>query len=107
VRLTSETAKLPTLGLVVSQGATEARLIHSVAPAYPQQARAYHIAGSVILDAAIAVDGSIRDVKVVSGEAPLTEAAASAVRQWRYSPELLNGKPVEVQERITIVFKLP
>jgi TonB family protein len=107
VRLTTEPAKLPALGMAVSQGATEARLIHEVAPPYPQQARAYHIAGSVVLDATIAVDGSLRNVKVVSGQPPLAEAAATAVRQWRYSPELLNGKPVEVQEQITIVFKLP
>jgi TonB family protein len=107
VRLTTESPKLPMLGMAVSQGATEARLIHSVAPPYPQQARAYHISGSVVLDATIAVDGSLREVKLVSGQPPLAEAAATAVRQWRYSPELLNGKPVEVQERITIVFKLP
>jgi TonB family protein len=107
VRLTTEPPKLPALGMAVSQGATEARLIHSVAPTYPQQAKDYHIAGSVVLDATIAVDGSLRDVKLVSGQPPLAEAAATAVRQWRYTPELLNGKPVEVQEQITIVFKLP
>jgi protein TonB len=46
-------------------------------------------------------------MKVISGNPTLAQAAKDAVRQWRYSPYLLNGKPVSVQTRITVSFKLP
>ena len=86
---------------------TEANLIRKVEPQYPPEARIQKLAGSVVLEATIADDGSVRDVKVVSGESLLAGAASAAVKQWRYSPSRLNGSPVSVQKRITIVFKLP
>jgi len=44
---------------------------------------------------------------VVSGHALLAQAAIDAVRQWRYRPYLLNGKPVRMQTKITVNFKMP
>jgi len=105
--LNSAPPALPTFGANVSTGVTEANLVHKVDPIYPQDARIQRLAGSVVLDATIAEDGSVHELKVVSGPPPLAPAAATAVRQWRYSPSLLNGKPIAVQKRITIVFKLP
>jgi protein TonB len=61
----------------------------------------------VILDATISEDGSVGEIKVVSGAPLLAVAATEAVRQWRYSPSLLNGKPIQVQKQITVIFKLP
>ncbi|MBZ5569442.1 MAG: energy transducer TonB [Acidobacteriia bacterium] len=43
---------------------------------------------------------------VVSGRAPLTQAAIDAVSQWQYRPYLLNGTPVEIETQITVQFKL-
>jgi TonB family protein len=86
---------------------TEGNLIRKVEPTYPHEARVQRLAGSVTLDATIAEDGSIRAAKIVSGPPLLAAAAAAAVRQWRYTPSRLNGKPIEVQRQITIVFKLP
>lgn len=107
VGLSSTPATLPAFGARASTGVTEAVLIRKVDPTYPPQARVQRLAGSVILDATIAEDGSIHEVKVVSGPPQLAAAATAAVRQWRYSPSLLSGKPIEVQKQITIVFKLP
>ena len=70
-------------------------------------ARIQRLAGSVTLDATIAPDGAVRDVKAISGPSALAPAAIAAVRQWRYSPPLLNGARIEVHKEITIVFKLP
>lgn len=107
VGLSSTPATLPAFGARASTGVTEAVLIRKVDPTYPPQARVQRLAGSVILDATIAEDGSIHEVKVVSGPPQLAAAATAAIRQWRYSPSLLSGKPIEVQKQITIVFKLP
>ncbi len=107
VRLAAGSAPLPAFGAKISQGAIEPKLIQKVDPIYPPKARIQGLTGSVTLDATIAEDGSIRAVAVVSGTSLLADAAATAIRQWRYRPATLNGKPVETQKRITVVFKLP
>jgi protein TonB len=53
------------------------------------------VKGTVTLSATIGADGLVKRVKIVSGHAMLTAAAAEAVKQWRYRPTLLNGQPVE------------
>ncbi len=106
-RLSSMPAAVPMFGASVSRGVTEGNLIRKVEPVYPPEASIQKLAGSVTLDATIAEDGSIREVNVVSGPPPLAVAATEAVRQWRYQPSRLRGKPTAVQKRITIVFKLP
>jgi protein TonB len=103
----STTAALPAFGSSVSQGATEGSLIHKVDPIYPQEARTQKLAGTVILDATIGKDGSVDRMKVIDGPTVLAEAATAALRQWRYSPSTLNGNPIEVEKRITVIFKLP
>jgi protein TonB len=52
-------------------------------------------------------DGNVHAVQVTSGQPLLAKAAASAVRQWRYQPFELNGRPVAIHNQITIQFKLP
>jgi protein TonB len=98
---------LPAFGVSVSTGDTEGNLIYKVDPTYPPEARIQNLAGSVVLDATIAEDGSIQEVKVVSGSPLLAAAATAAVQQWRYRPSMLSGKAIAGQKRITIVFKLP
>jgi protein TonB len=105
--LLSTPAILPEADLDISQGVTEATLVHNVPPVYPSEARARHLGGAVVLEATIAEDGSTRDLKIISGPPLLAEAAIEAVRQWRYRPSLLNGKPVAVQKQITVIFKAP
>jgi protein TonB len=61
----------------------------------------------VTLQAMIAKDGSVRNVKIISGPALLARAAQDAVRQWKYKPYTLNGDPVEVQTEVNINFKPP
>jgi protein TonB len=60
----------------------------------------------VIIEAIIGKDGRIKDAKVLGGQAMLQEAALSAVKQWQYTPTLLNGVPVEVIMNVTVHFKL-
>jgi TonB family protein len=82
-------------------------LIYHVNPVYPELAREQNVQGTVRLHVTIGVSGAVRSVIAVSGPGLLIEAARSAVRQWRYTPSLLDGKPVESQEDISIVFQLP
>lgn len=80
--------------------------ISDIAPVYPPIARAAHVQGVVILEAVIAEDGSVRDVRVLRSIALLDAAATEAVRQWRFTPTLLNGDPVPVVMTITVAFTL-
>jgi protein TonB len=77
-----------------------------VAPIYPPLARAAGVEGVVILEAVIAEDGSVRDVRVLRSNPLLEAAALEAVRQWRFSPTLLNGEPVKVVMTVTVAFRL-
>jgi protein TonB len=92
--------------LKISQGVQGAKLLFSPHPAYPPLAKITHTQGIVKLEATIAADGSIRNLRVVSGPPLLIDAAVDAVRQWRYSPTLLNGVAVEVLTEIDVSFTL-
>jgi protein TonB len=91
----------------ISQGVSQGLLIKKVQPQYPATALNMHVEGAVQVVATISKSGDISAVKVVSGDALLTKAAADAVKQWKYKPYLLNGEPVEIQTQITLNFKLP
>lgn len=84
----------------------EPRKIRNVAPIYPEEAQRAGVQGYVLMEALIGTDGSVRDAKVLGGEPLLTDAALTAVRQWVYTPTLLNGVPVEVLMNVTMHFKL-
>ncbi len=88
------------------QNVTPAVLIKKVAPEYPKKVRKQHIEGTVRFHAIIAQDGTIKNLEVLSGDALLVDAALKAVRQWRYQPTQINGKPVEIDTTIDVVFAL-
>ena len=90
----------------VSSGVSEGLLIHQVKPAYPPIALTAHVQGEVILQAVIGKDGSIQNLRVVSGHPMLIKAAVDAVQQWRYRPYLLNGEPVEVETQVRVTFTI-
>jgi TonB family protein len=73
------------------------RLIHRVEPEYPEQAKEKHVKGFVKMILTVAKDGSVKDVKIVEGKALLVEAARQAALQWRYTPFMNCGQPVEMQ----------
>ena len=77
-----------------------------IPPTYPPIALASRIEGVVILEAVIAEDGSVRDVRVLRSIPLLDAAAMEAVRQWRFTPTLLNGEPVPVVMTVTVAFRL-
>jgi protein TonB len=82
-------------------------VIHRVEPQYPQQALSQHLEGPVVLQAWIARDGSVRDLKLVKGYFVLGRAAFDAVKQWRFKPYSPNGKAIDFQTILTVNFKYP
>ncbi len=82
--------------------------LKDVRPVYPAAMREAGLAGVVPLEAIIGIDGAVASVRVVSAQVHpgLALAAAEAVRQWKFSPTLLNGKPVEVVMNVTVRFDL-
>jgi protein TonB len=75
-------------------------------PIYPSIAQAARVQGTVILQATIAVDGKVQELRVLRSIPLLDQAALDAVRQWEYSPTTLNGMPVPVIMTVTVTFTL-
>jgi protein TonB len=90
----------------VSQGVTQGLLLRKIQPAYPPLARQARIQGPVVLQAEIGKDGSIQNLRLISGHPMLAPAAIEAIKQWKYKPYILNGEPVEVETTITFNFTL-
>lgn len=81
--------------------------VHNVNPVYPQEARDAGVQGIVVIESKIAADGSVAEAWVVKSTAPiLDQAALDAVRQWRYTPTLMNGVAVPVIVTATVSFTL-
>lgn len=83
-----------------------AMVIKKIPPVYPQLAKSARVSGIVHLQAVIAKDGTIQELKVLGGPALLIQAAVDAVKQWVYRPTLLNGEPVQVETTIDVNFTL-
>ena len=84
----------------------EPRKIVHVPVGYPEYARQSRVEGMVIIEATIDERGAVTDARVLRSQPLLEAAALTAVKQWRYTPTLLNGVPVRVLLTITINFTL-
>jgi TonB family protein len=93
--------------VALSEQAARAMLVHSVDPAYPPEGLPQKLHGPVVLQALIARDGSVEDLKIVRGYFILGRAAIAAVKQWRFQPYTLNGHAASTQTVITINFSYP
>jgi TonB family protein len=84
----------------------EPRKTRHVNPVYPKAAIESRLQGVVVLECTISPAGKVVEVRTVKGVALLTEAAIEAVRQWEYTPTLLNGVAVPVIMTVTVNFRL-
>jgi protein TonB len=96
----------PPIRVRIGGNVQQAKLVHKVDPTYPPEAVHSHIEGTVVLHVVIGVDGSMKEVQLVSGDPALSAVSVAAVQQWRYQPTLLNGEPVEVDSTISVIFTL-
>jgi periplasmic protein TonB len=92
--------------LVISSGVMEGHKLSGADPRYPAIAIAAHVQGTIVLAAIISKNGTIENLRAISGPPMLATAAEEAVRTWRYRPYQLNGEPVEVETTVRVVFTL-
>ena len=90
----------------VSAGVMAGLIDTKTTPVYPQDAKAAHITGAVVLSGVVDTRGKVSELNVLSGPELLRQAAIDAVSQWTYKPFLLNGKPIEVITTMTVHFML-
>ncbi len=82
-------------------------LVGRVPPRYPELAAKARIQGTVILEATVDEEGRVHDVRVLRSIPFLDEPALEAVRQWRYSPLMLNGEAQPFILTVIVSFKIP
>lgn len=98
-----ETA-LPTIEPVALPEAAERALVaDQPAIAYPASAKGQQ--GIVILQVLIDRDGAVQDAKFLQGSLAFARTAIDGVKQWKFKPYIMNGRPVSVQTNLTIGFK--
>jgi periplasmic protein TonB len=83
-----------------------AKVIFGPQPEYPSIAKMARVQGVVRLAAVISENGTIQDLRLISGPPLLVKSAMDAVSRWRYQPTLLNGDPVQVETEIDVNFTL-
>jgi TonB family protein len=91
----------------VAPAQAEARLLSHTEPQYPPAALAAHRSGYVVLEVQVAKDGSVSNVRTLSGDPLLAAAATAAVRTWRYHPYRQHDHPAQFQTDVTLSFALP
>jgi protein TonB len=90
----------------VGNGVREPRKLRHVSPVYPDVARQARVQGVVILELTISPEGRVSDARILRGIPLLDQAALDAVRQWVYTPTLVQGTPVPVLMTVTVNFRL-
>jgi protein TonB len=96
----------PVRAVRVGGDVREPRKIVNVPPVYPEVALRARLEGGVIVEATLDERGRVRDATVLRGLPVLDEAALEAVRQWVYTPTLLDGVPTPVILTVTVRFQL-
>ena len=84
----------------------EGNLLSAPRPEYPASARTEHLEGIVALQATISTSGAVKTLRAINGPQILRGAAIDAVRDWRYKPYSVDGRPVEVATTVYVHFSL-
>lgn len=93
--------------VTIQERAALEQVVDRVEPKYPEEAKAHHVQGSVVLDVLVGGDGRVQKLGRVQGDVGLIAAASDAVRQWRFKPLIRNGHPASFETHITLIFALP
>ncbi len=95
--------------LILGDSKRRPKILKKVNPVYPEEAVRQKIEGKVLIGATCDEKGDVVAAKVLPAENPqplLEEAALAAVRQWKYEPFLVKGKPMPVHFTVTMNFAL-
>ena len=96
----------PTVPVRVGSGVKPPTKIKNVDPVYPAIAQTARVQGTVIIEATIGADGRVADARILRSVPLLDQAALDAVKQWQYTPTLLDGQPTAVIMTVTVTFAL-
>lgn len=100
-------AAVPKLQAPPQKVMTGGTLEKSAQPFYPPTAKMMRLQGEVELQFRVTKDGTVDNVKVVSGHSLLASAAVDAVKRWKYVPLKINGVPAEMERTVKLSFVLP
>jgi protein TonB len=89
--------------VAIAESAERALLSEQPAVGYPASARGQQ--GTVILQVLIGRDGTVQDAKFMQGSLAFARTAIDGVKQWKFKPYSMNGRPVSVQTQLTMTFK--
>lgn len=92
--------------LRVDAATAASHMVRRVEPQYPPLAKMARVQGTVELDVCIGKDGAVTAVNVKSGNPPLVASATQAVKQWKYTPFMSDGKPTDVITTVKMPFSL-
>jgi periplasmic protein TonB len=96
----------PTQPVRVGGNIAPPKKTRDIKPVYPQIAQSARVSGVVIIEATIGPNGKVQNARVLRSIPLLDQAALDAVKQWEYTPTLLNGVPVPVIMTVTVNFTL-
>jgi protein TonB len=97
-------AAMPSIEPVsLPEAAARNLLLQQAAPLYPDSAKGQ--SGTVVLQVLVGRDGTVQDAKFLQGSLVFARAAIDAVKQWRFQPYTMNGRPVSTVTSLTVSFK--
>jgi protein TonB len=99
-------AAAPPAPLPAPKVVTDPKLISSSRVEYPAAAKSSNVQGSVTLRLTIDTRGNVVEARALNGPMLLRQAAEESVRQWKYSPGLVDGKPTATQVTVSVDFRL-
>jgi TonB family protein len=99
-------AQPPAQPVRIGQGIPPPQKTKDVRPVYPRDAQAARVSGVVVIEATIGEDGKVRDAVVLRSIPLLDQASIDAVRQWEFTPTVVDGRPVPVIMTVTVNFAL-
>ncbi|MDX2151022.1 MAG: energy transducer TonB [Bryobacteraceae bacterium] len=74
-------------------------------PEYNPIAKRLRVGGEVVVEASVDETGAVTDVKVVSGNALLSQTVVKAVKDWKFTPFKENGAPSPAVATLKFTFK--
>lgn len=101
-----ENSAAPSSPLRITWIAQKAKIVSQVSAVYPPEAIQGNITGAVELDVIIAKDGTVQSASATSGQPLLAQAAVDSIKQWRFSPTVVNNQPVEIETAVPFTFNL-
>jgi TonB family protein len=83
----------------------DSKQLNKVKIQYPDAFMKGQASGNVMIHVVVGTDGNIKEAKITEGNPALASAVLEMVKQYRYSPTMLDGDPVEVEFDYPVTFE--